>query len=188
MKLIVGLGNPGKQYENTRHNVGFMVLDRLREIANFPDFQMSEKFNSFIAEKKDDSGEKILLAKPMQFMNRSGEAVRALKDFYKVPLENITVIHDDLDINVGEYKISEDSSAAGHNGVQDIIDKIGTQKFKRIRIGIEGAEKRADRGEIPGDIFVLQKFTDEEIEMLPLTEDELKEMGIAGAIAFELKL
>lgn len=164
MKLIIGLGNPGKQYENTRHNVGFMVLERLREIANFSDFQMNEKFNSFIAEKKDDSGEKILLVKPMQFMNRSGEAVKTLVDFYKVPLENISVIHDDLDINLGEYKISEDSSAAGHNGVQDIIDKLGIQKFKRYRIGIEGAEKRKDRGEIPGDVFVLQKFTDEETE------------------------
>lgn len=166
MKIVIGLGNPGKQYENTRHNAGFMVLDRLKEIAGFPDFQMSEKFNSFITEKKDAAGEKILLVKPMQFMNRSGEAVKALMTFYKVPLENITVIHDDLDINVGEYKISEDSSAGGHNGVQDIIDKIGTQKFKRIRIGIEGAEKRADRGKIPGDVFVLQNFTDEELDKI----------------------
>jgi len=177
MKLIIGLGNPGKQYENTRHNVGFMILDRFREIANFSDFKMNEKFNSYIAEKKDGSGEKILLVKPMQFMNRSGQAVRAIMDFYKVPIENIVVIHDDLDINVGEYKISEDSSAAGHNGVQDIIDKISTQKFKRIRIGIEGAEKRKDRGEIPGDVFVLQKFTDEELlEVLKLLEEIIDEL------------
>lgn len=180
MKLIIGLGNPGKQYENTRHNAGFMILDRLKHIAHFSEFKMKEKFNSLIAEGKDSSEEKTLLVKPTLFMNRSGEAVKALTDFYKIPLENIFIIHDDLDINLGEYRKTDDSSAAGHNGVQDIIDKLGTQKFVRFRIGIEGTEKRKERT-TPGEVFVLQNFTDEELKILDNS-------GIAGGIAFDLKL
>jgi PTH1 family peptidyl-tRNA hydrolase len=180
MKLIIGLGNPGKEYENTRHNVGFMILDRLKHIAHFSDFQLDKRFNSFIAEGKDKFGERTLLVKPMLFMNRSGEVAKRLIDFYKIPLENIFIIHDDLDINLGEYRKTDDSSAAGHNGVQDIIDKLGTQKFVRFRIGIEGTERRKNRT-IPGDVFVLQKFTDEELEIL-------NNSGIEGGIAADLKL
>lgn len=204
MKLIIGLGNPGKQYENTRHNVGFMVLDKLSEKWNFPKYQFDKKFNADISKKsfplpllplgegaqRADEGKKdeILLAKPQTFMNLSGEAAKKIVEFYKIPTENIVVIHDDLDIDLGEYKISIDASAGGHNGVQDIFDKLGTQKIKRIRIGIEGTGKRAGRGEIPGDVFVLQNFSNEEIEELPLAEDQLREIGIAGGIAADLKL
>jgi peptidyl-tRNA hydrolase, PTH1 family len=180
MKLIIGLGNPGKQYENTRHNTGFMIVDRLREIAHFSDFKLEEKFNSLVAEKKDSSGETVYLLKPQTFMNSSGQAVKAMANFYKIPLENISVIHDDLDITLGEYKISADNSAAGHNGVQSIMDELGTQKIIRYRVGIEGEEKRKERT-IPGDAFVLQKFTDEELGVLEKT-------GIVGGIAFDLKL
>ena len=180
MKIIIGLGNPGKQYENTRHNVGFMILDRLKYIAHFSEFEMNEKFNSLIAKGKDSLEEKTLLVKPMLFMNRSGEVVRDLIDFYKIPIENIYIIHDDLDINLGEYRRANDSSAAGHNGVQDIMDKLSTQNLVRFRVGIEGAEKREART-ISGDVFVLQKFTAEELQIL-------ENSGISGGIAADLKL
>jgi PTH1 family peptidyl-tRNA hydrolase len=168
MRLIIGLGNPGKQYENTRHNAGFILLDEIQKAFSFPEFKFDGKFNAEISEGKSDvKGQmsKVILAKPQSFMNLSGTVVKALMDFYKIPLENISVIHDDLDINLGEYKISTDSSAAGHNGVQNIIDELGTQKFTRIRVGIEGADKKKDRI-IPGDVFVLQPFSEEELEAI----------------------
>lgn len=165
MKLIIGLGNPGKQYEQTRHNAGFLILDRLKEIAHFSDFQLNEKFNALLAEGKDGTNEKVLLVKPQSFMNLSGEVVKKIADFYKIPLENISVIHDDLDIELGSYKISTDSSAAGHNGVQSIFDQLGTQKIRRIRIGIEGADKKKERL-MAGSDFVLQKFSAEELGVI----------------------
>ena len=141
MKLIIGLGNPGKQYENTRHNIGFIIMEKLKEIWNFSDFQPNNKFNALISEGKKD-GTRVILAMPQTFMNLSGQSVRAIMDFYKLSTDDIIVIHDDLDITFGSYKISFDSSAAGHNGVINIIEQIGSQKFKRLRVGIEGAEAR----------------------------------------------
>ena len=164
MKAIIGLGNPGNKYAKNRHNAGFIILDELQEDWSFPDFEFSKKFDADISEG-NRNGEKILLVKPQTFMNESGEAVQKIMSFYKLTPEDITVIHDDLDINFGEMKVATDSRAAGHNGVQDIIDKLGTQNFKRIRIGIEGEEKRKTRA-IPGDVFVLQDFSDEELETI----------------------
>lgn len=164
MKLIIGLGNPGKQYEKTRHNAGFIMIEELVKAFGLPNFHLEKKFNAEISEGQR-SGEKIILAKPETFMNRSGQSARAIMDFYKIPIEDIAVIHDDLDINLGAYKISLDSSAGGHNGIQSIIDTIGTQKFKRIRIGIEGAEKKKDRL-MSGSDFVLQNFSDKEMDSI----------------------
>lgn len=164
MKLIIGLGNPGEKYQKNRHNAGFIILDELKKNCNFPDFEFSKKFNADISEGILE-GDKIILAKPQTFMNNSGEAVQKIMNFYKLAPEAILVIHDDLDIDFGNYKISNDSGPAGHNGVQDIIDKVGTQNFKRIRIGIEGEEKRKTRI-IPGDVFVLQDFSEEELEKI----------------------
>ncbi|HOF42247.1 MAG TPA: aminoacyl-tRNA hydrolase [Candidatus Moranbacteria bacterium] len=170
MKLIIGLGNPGKQYENTRHNAGFMVLDKLKESWGFPEFKFDKKFNAEISEgsisgkSRDAAAEKMILAKPQTFMNLSGDTIKELVNFYKIPVEDITIIHDDLDINLGEYKISTDASSGGHNGVQDIFDKLGTQKIKRYRIGIEGEERRKSRGPISGDVFVVQNFSDKELK------------------------
>ena len=117
-------------------------------------------------------GDKIILAKPQTFMNNSGKGPKIM-NFYKLSPEDILVIHDDLDINFGELKISNDSGPAGHNGVQDIINKIGTQNFKRIRIGIEGEEKRKTRI-IPGDVFVLKDFSEEELEKIKELAKEIK--------------
>jgi PTH1 family peptidyl-tRNA hydrolase len=172
MKLVIGLGNPGEKYQKNRHNTGFIILDELKEAWGFPDFEFSKKFNANTSEGNFE-GDKIILAKPQTFMNNSGEAVQKIMNFYKLSPEDILVIHDDLDINFGELKISNDSGPAGHNGVQDIINKIGTQNFKRIRIGIEGEEKRKTRI-IPGDVFVLKDFSEEELEKIKELAKEIK--------------
>ena len=164
MKIIIALGNPGQQYANTRHNAGFIIADELQKSLGFSDFEKNSKFDALVCEK-NLGGEKILLAKPQSFMNNSGQVVKKMLDFFKIPKENLMVLHDDLDIELGAFKISTDSSAAGHNGVQSIIDNLGSQQFKRIRLGIEGSEKKKDRI-IPGEVFVLQDFSKEELEII----------------------
>ena len=168
MIFIIGLGNPGKIYARTRHNVGFMMADKLQKEWNFTEFEFNKKFNAEISEgnsKFEIRNSKFLLIKPQTFMNQSGEAVKKIMKFYKLKPSDIIVIHDDLDIDLGKFKISTDSSAAGHQGVQNIIDKIGTQKFTRIRVGIEGAILRKKR-KIPGDEFVLKNFSEKEIKVI----------------------
>lgn len=164
MKLIVGLGNPGSRYESTRHNAGFIILNQIRHGLGFEHFKPHGKFNVEISEG-NHGNEKIVLLEPHSFMNRSGDEMKKYMQFYKIPLEDTIILHDDLDIELGKYKIAENSSAAGHNGILNIIANFGTQNFKRVRIGIEGAEKKKDRT-IPGDEFVLQKFSDEELAAL----------------------
>lgn len=171
MKLLVGLGNPGNQYENTRHNAGFIVLDEIQKNLSFPEFEFNKKFNAQISEG-NFGGEKIILAKPQTFMNLSGQSTSAIMTFYKIPLENLTVIHDDLDLDLSAFKISTDSSAGGHNGVSSIFETLGTQKVRRIRIGIEGAEKKLQR-QISGSDFVLQNFSQEEIETIKKLAQEI---------------
>lgn len=172
MKLFIGLGNPGEKYGKNRHNAGFIILDEFKKDQGFSDFEFSKKFDAEISEG-NCKGEKIILAKPQTFMNRSGETVRKIMSFYRLAPEDILVIHDDLDIDLGGFKISTDSGPAGHNGVQDIIEKIGTQKFKRFRVGIEGTEKRKTRI-IPGDVFVLQDFSGEELDLIKNLVKEIK--------------
>ena len=135
MKLIIGLGNPGAQYAQTRHNAGFRALDFLREHFGFENFHRESRFHAEMS-VGTVAGEKYLLIKPTTFMNRSGQAVSLLMQYYKLTPNDITVIHDDLDIVPGTLKTTLSSRAAGHNGVQDIIDHIGTQNFFRIRLGI----------------------------------------------------
>ena len=135
MKLIIGLGNPGTQYAQTRHNAGFRALDFLREHFGFENFHRESRFHAEMS-VGTVAGEKYLLIKPTTFMNRSGQAVSLLMQYYKLTPNDITVIHDDLDIVPGTLKTTLSSRAAGHNGVQDIIDHIGTQDFFRIRLGI----------------------------------------------------
>jgi PTH1 family peptidyl-tRNA hydrolase len=168
MKIIIGLGNPGEKYNNTRHNAGFEFVEKLREAWNFPAFEMNNKFDVEISRKED-----IILAKPQTFMNLSGEAVQKMLAFYKLTADDIIVIHDDLDIEVGKFKVATDSSSAGHNGVQDIIDKLGTQKFLRIRIGI-GQKKDGQSCITDTHNYVLQKFTEEEKEKIEGLFGEIK--------------
>lgn len=177
MELIVGLGNPGKEYEKTRHNTGFMFLDRIKDVYKFPDFKFDKKFDSEISRDKMEftKNKDIMMVKPQTMMNNSGQSVKAIMDFYKLTPENLIVIQDDIDIEIGKYKISADSGSAGHNGIQDIIDKLGTQNFKRIRIGIGNADLRS---KIDPTDFVLGKFSEEELKSFI---DE-----VSGQIIFEI--
>lgn len=165
MKIIIGLGNPGEKFTSTRHNVGFMIVDKIQENWNLSTWEFNKKFNSQIA-KGNFNSQELLLVKPETFMNLSGDSVRAILDFYKLTPDDIIVIHDDLDITLGKYKIATDSTSAGHNGVQDIIDKIGTKKFIRLRVGIGQEKDGAIVCRLDAKDFVLQKFTQEELKTI----------------------
>jgi len=160
MNLIIGLGNPGEKYINTRHNVGKMIINKLAD-----DFKVGLKqkpnFSAELEIIKLDK-EKNILANSLTFMNDSGWSVRAIAVFYKISPENIWIIHDDFDIQLGEIKESFDSSSAGHNGIKSIIQELGTQKFHRIRVGIKPTEET----QIPLEKFVLEKFKETEIAQL----------------------
>ena len=134
MKLIVGLGNPGKEYAGTRHNCGFMVIDRLASKLNVDVDQ--NKFKGLYAKVKYH-GEDIILLKPQTYMNLSGESVNAMMNFFKIDKEELLVIYDDLDMPVGKLRLRKTGSAGGHNGIKNIIAHLNSQDFKRIRVGID---------------------------------------------------
>lgn len=134
MKLIVGLGNPGREYEATRHNIGFMVIDELSKRWNIPLNQ--QKFKGIFGVGVVN-GEKVILLKPLTYMNLSGESIRPLLDYYKVDLADFIVLYDDLDLPVGKLRLRMKGSAGGHNGIKSTIAHLGTQEFNRIRIGID---------------------------------------------------
>ena len=131
--LLVGLGNPGTQYENTRHNVGFLVADELAERQNAPIQRL--KFKA-LTNLLTISGEKVLVMKPVTYMNLSGEAVRQAVDFYKIPPERVLVVSDDTALAVGRLRIRKGGSAGGHNGLKNIIQHLGTDQFPRVRVGV----------------------------------------------------
>lgn len=133
MKVIVGLGNPGKKYEITKHNIGFWAVDQLSEKWNLP-FQ-KEKWSSFVAEGIVN-GEKVFLLKPMTYMNLSGEAVGAAMRFLKILPHNLLVMFDDMDIPLGQLRLRQKGSSGGHNGMKSIISHLGSEQFNRIKIGI----------------------------------------------------
>jgi PTH1 family peptidyl-tRNA hydrolase len=154
--LIIGLGNPGRDYAETRHNVGFMVLDAVAEKIGIPFNKV--KFKAIFANGKY-AGQQVVLVKPQTFMNLSGQAVSSLVSFFKVPNDRILVIHDDLDLPLGTLRIRPGGGAGGQKGVQSIMDKLGTPEFSRIRFGI---------GRPPGQkdpkAYVLEKFLPRETE------------------------
>ena len=133
--LIVGLGNPGDQYENTRHNVGFRALDELAEIANVPVQKLKYKA---LTNTSTVSGAKVLLMKPITYMNLSGEAVGEAARFFKIPPERVLVFSDDVSLPVGKLRIRKSGSAGGHNGLKSIIQHLGTDQFPRVKIGVGG--------------------------------------------------
>jgi peptidyl-tRNA hydrolase, PTH1 family len=172
MFLIIGLGNPGVEYQKTPHNAGFMALDEFQKEHGFPDFKLSKKHSSLISDwvlslSKDNLRQaKVLLAKPQTFMNNSGKAVASLVrlSFPKLNSKlNLTkeliVVHDDIDIPLGKVKVSRGSGSAGHKGVDSIIQSLGTKDFTRIRIGIQPAKGKPEGVEN----FVLQKFSKTEL-------------------------
>jgi len=136
MKLLVGLGNPGGQYETTRHNVGWMALDRLAAEHRLA-FKTDRRFRADVAEMPlPESGERVILAKPLTYMNLSGESVGALARFYKVPPEDVLAVYDEMALPLGQIRVRPGGSAAGHNGVKSLIAHLGTQDFPRVRIGV----------------------------------------------------
>jgi PTH1 family peptidyl-tRNA hydrolase len=173
MTLIVGLGNPGPKYDRTRHNIGFLALDHLREKFGAPEFQPDTKF---FAETSSTvvGGNKVILAKPETFMNESGRAVSAILDYYKLDASSLIVIHDDLNLAPGILRTTDSSRSAGHNGVQDIIDVLGTQDFFRIRLGI-GRPIEALGVCMPSHDYVLGRFSDEELAAQDLLLDAVAE-------------
>lgn len=158
MKLVVGLGNPGKEYEKTRHNIGFSVLDLLVNKYNAT-FCENKKFNALEA-VINVIGEKVILVKPLTFMNLSGDSVIKYINYYNIDINNLLVIHDDLDMELGKIRIAFDSSSGGHNGIKSIIDNLNSQKFTRLKIGISN-NKCVDTKD-----YVLSKFNDDDLRIL----------------------
>jgi PTH1 family peptidyl-tRNA hydrolase len=166
MKLIVGLGNPGTKFERTRHNLGFRVINQLAQEIGIGNWKEETKFNALIAQGSFND-QKITLAKPKTFMNNSGLAVQAIANYYKIPIEEILIVHDDIDLLLGEIKIQKGRGSAGHKGVQSIINHLGTKDFIRIRIGIKPENNKLL--EIETEKFVLQKFTLQEEKIIQET-------------------
>lgn len=154
MKLIIGLGNPGKEYDNTRHNIGFMVVDHYLNNAKF-----QTKYNALYHET-NISGEKVIFIKPQTYMNLSGNSVIEFVRFYKIDIEDILVIQDDLDLDIGTYRIKTHSSSGGHNGIKSIINVLNSEDFARLKVGVSKKEN------IDTKDYVLGKFSKEELDIL----------------------
>ena len=167
MKLIVGLGNPGKEYENTRHNAGFRFIDAFAPSKNLT-FNKS-KFGGLYTEF-NYNGEKIILLKPQKYINLSGEVIYNFMNFYKIPVENLLVIADDLDIPAGSIKIKMKGSAGGHNGLNNIEQNLQTNNYKRIKIGISN-DKNKDKID-----YVIGKVSKEDLELLNKYNSKSKEI------------
>ena len=160
MKLVVGLGNPGGEYRNTRHNVGFIFLDSYLEKKHLE--LSKKKFNGLYIDYTSDKGEKVIFLEPQTYMNLSGDSVIDFMRYFKISGEDVLVIHDDLDLEVSKIKIRSKGGSAGHNGIKSIIANLGTDVFPRVKIGV-GAPK--------GNLVshVLGKFDNEEVEILKET-------------------
>ena len=165
MKLIVGLGNPGAQYKNTRHNIGFMAIDNFAKNLSV-EWKYSPDWVCYFIKKAD-----YLLIKPKTFMNSSGNAAKAVVNFYKINLKEILVIHDELDLDFGKIRLSFDSTSAGHKGVESVIKRVGSFEFARLRIGIGSPRKTLDEINQPtgvdGEKYVLENFSKKEQVELP---------------------
>ena len=158
MKLVVGLGNPGKEYINTRHNIGFELIDFIVEEKGLS-FKFDKKFNCEIVDTSIDD-EKVIIIKPYSFMNLSGSVVSRIASFYDIDINDIIVIQDDLDMEFGKIRIVYDSSSGGHNGIKNISECLGSQKYTRLKIGISN-NKNIDTKD-----YVLGKFSKDEKEKL----------------------
>lgn len=162
MKMIVGLGNPGKEYQNTRHNYGFKILDWLAQMQQ-ADFSDDKKSQASIA-KTEIGGENTLLVKPQTFMNNSGQAVSEISKYFKIKPRDILIIYDDNDLNFGDIRTTGNSSA-GHRGAESVFTELGTKDIGRIRLGINNGSA------IPTENFVLQDFTEQELASLEINKE-----------------
>ena len=168
MILIAGLGNPGKEYENTRHNAGFLVLDTLAQKLGA---DLSERKHRALCGKAVIGGQKVILLKPQTYMNSSGESIRAAADYYKVPPEDILVVYDDISLAPGQLRTRAKGSAGGHNGIKSIIAHLGTQEFPRVKVGIGEKPPRMDLAD-----YVLGHFSSGEKKIM---EEAAKEAADA---------
>ena len=179
--LLVGLGNPGKKYEETRHNIGFTFINSIAKKASI-NIDKS-KFSSLCA--RYESGENyFLLSKPQTFMNESGKAVREIKNYYKIPIDKTIIVFDDLDLNVGQIRIKRGGGSGGHNGIKSIIEELSKDTFIRIRIGIGKPVKKTDV-----DQYVLSKFNQNEVskikEIIDISDEIIDDIVFKG-IAFAM--
>ena len=180
MKLVIGLGNPDKKYEATWHNLGFLAVTEIQKQNKLAEFKLEKKFQATVTQNTGE--QKIILAQPQTYMNNSGQTVKALVNFYKIKPEDILVIHDDIDIPLGKVRISYDATAAGHKGVQSIINELGSQKFYRLRLGI----KSEKQGRIPTEDYVLQRIEKEAKVIVKKTiqaASEAANLVLAGRVA-----
>lgn len=168
MYIVAGLGNPTREYEKTRHNVGFEVIDVLADMLGTT---VEEKKFKGCYGRGMIGGEKVMLLKPQTFMNLSGESVRAAADFYKVDTDHIIIIYDDISLDVGQLRIRKKGSAGGHNGIKNIIAHLGTQEFPRIKVGVGDKPKKMDLAD-----YVLSRFSKEDRAVM---EDAFKEAAKA---------
>ena len=166
MKLIVWLGNPGKEYTTTRHNAGFLIIDSLAAREKMKRTKNKERNAEIV--KWTIGDEEVVLCKPLTFMNKSGESVGKIAKFYKIKPDDILVIHDEIDLPSGDIKLKKWGGHAGHNGLRDIIDKLGTNTFSRIRIGVG---RPATKEEVVD--YVLHKFSAAEQKNLAAHEEEI---------------
>lgn len=157
MILVIGLGNPGKEYRLDRHNIGFMTIEELRKESNSPKFKFTKKFNALVSEWISN-GEKILLVQPQTFMNLSGRTVKAIAKYYNIGSDSILVVHDDIDLPLEKIRIVKNRGSGGHRGVESIIKELKTKDFIRLRIGIQS------KGGKPRNVekFVIKKFSETE--------------------------
>jgi PTH1 family peptidyl-tRNA hydrolase len=172
MKLLVGLGNPGEEHSNNRHNVGFLVVDELALLFSEKKWSNVKKFQSSIIKEE----QKFALVKPQTFMNNSGKAVKKIVDHFKIKTSDLWVIHDDLDIILGDFKIQRGKGPRLHKGVISIEKELGKSDFWRARVGVEN---RDPENRIPGEAYVLQDFKEEEMEIIKSVVSKIsKELSI----------
>lgn len=164
MKLIVGLGNPGKEYENTRHNIGFMFLNRYASSKGF--LIDKKKFNGLYTKQKIN-GEEVIFLKPQSFMNLSGGVVFSFVNYFKIDIKDIFIVHDDLDLYFGNLKLKQKGSSGGHNGLKDIERYLQTNAYKRLKIGI------SNNKDIETKNYVLGKFSKRELEKIDQLEETI---------------
>lgn len=172
MKLIVGLGNPGESYKNTRHNVGFMVMDQIAYRLSFIVYRLENQFNAEITQTGGAGENCVIFVKPVTYMNNSGEAVAKLLNYYKIGIDDLLVISDDIDLDLGVIRTRNEGSSGGHKGLESIIQKIGDNRFARIRVGI-GSNRIKNT---PSEKYVLEKFADKEIKIIDKIIDKSVEL------------
>jgi len=171
-ELIVGLGNPEPKYNKTRHNIGFEAVDELSKIWQLP-LKENKRFQGFFAEGITPGGHKIRLLKPLTYMNRSGQSVRAVTDWYKVSTKSVLVIYDDMDLPVGRLRMRLSGSAGGHNGMKSIIAHLSAQDFPRLRIGIGKSDGKETVSHVLGKFAPQESKTIEEILYVSIKAIEL---------------